>query len=115
VNLGAERTSLKYLPHPSLDPNQHWRETRTALHYARAAQTVGLWETEKLLCQKYLPRDEPLLELGCGGGRIALGLWQEGWRQVRQSAWGLKIYDLESGCRSVKGLSTKGLMRAAPS
>lgn len=82
VNLGTERTSLKYLPHQSLDPNQHWRETRTALHYARAAQTVGLWETEKLLCQKYLHRDEPLLELGCGGGRIALGLWKEGWRQV---------------------------------
>lgn len=67
---------------PTRDPAEHWLETRTALRYARAALEVGLWESERLLCQRHLDPAQPLLELGCGGGRIALGLWREGWGRV---------------------------------
>jgi len=65
-----------------MDSSLHWNDLRTALRYARAATEVGLWESERLLCRRHLPPREPILELGCGGGRIALGLWREGWTRV---------------------------------
>lgn len=65
-----------------MDPRDHWNNLRTALRYARAAEGVGLWESERLLCRRHLRPGEPLLELGCGGGRISLGLWREGWTEV---------------------------------
>lgn len=65
-----------------MDPSLHWNDLRTALRYAQAAGSVGLWESERILCRRHLAPREPLLELGCGGGRIALGLWREGWTSV---------------------------------
>jgi ubiquinone/menaquinone biosynthesis C-methylase UbiE len=42
--------------------------------YARAAEEVGLWESEKTVFAKFLDPRKKVLELGCGAGRIALGL-----------------------------------------
>jgi len=44
------------------------------LEYARAAVNVGLWNSEKILFEKFLPREAKILELGCGAGRVALAL-----------------------------------------
>lgn len=64
------------------DPQAHWLETETALHYARAAVRVGLWASERVFLERYFPKDGRILELGCGGGRVALGLLQAGYREV---------------------------------
>ena len=64
------------------DPQAHWLETETALHYARAAVRVGLWASEHVLIEKHFRRSQRLLELGCGGGRVALGLLQAGFADV---------------------------------
>ncbi len=64
------------------DPQAHWLETETALYYARAAVRIGLWASEKSLITKYFHPTDRLLELGCGGGRVALGLLQAGYPQV---------------------------------
>lgn len=64
------------------DPQAHWLETETALHYARAAVRVGLWASERVLIERYLPKSARLLELGSGGGRVALGLRQAGYHDV---------------------------------
>lgn len=64
------------------DPQAHWLETETALHYARAAVRVGLWASERVLIGRHLPKTARLLELGCGGGRVALGLRQAGYHDV---------------------------------
>jgi ubiquinone/menaquinone biosynthesis C-methylase UbiE len=64
------------------DPQAHWLETETALHYARAAVRVGLWASERVLIDRYLPKSARLLELGCGGGRVVLGLRQAGYHEV---------------------------------
>jgi SAM-dependent methyltransferase len=53
------------------------------VHYARAAHTLGLWESERVLIEKYFPdRAAPLLEAGCGAGRATLGLWALGYRRL---------------------------------
>ena len=64
------------------DPQAHWLETETALHYARAAVRVGIWASERSLLERHFTKDQRILELGCGGGRVALGLLQSGYSDV---------------------------------
>lgn len=53
------------------------------VHYTRAAHRLGLWDSERLLLERFFPdRDAPLLEAGCGAGRATLALWQLGWRNL---------------------------------
>jgi ubiquinone/menaquinone biosynthesis C-methylase UbiE len=51
-------------------------------HYARATASVGLWRSEEVLCERVFQRTERLLDLGCGTGRIALGLHEIGFEHV---------------------------------
>lgn len=56
---------------------------RTVIHYTKAAHELGLWASERELIRRYLPdREEPILEAGCGAGRVTLGLWQLGYRRL---------------------------------
>ncbi len=64
------------------DPQAHWLETETALHYARAAVKVGMWASECMLIERHFSKSHRILELGCGGGRVALGLLQSGYSDV---------------------------------
>ncbi|HEY3756678.1 MAG TPA: class I SAM-dependent methyltransferase [Opitutaceae bacterium] len=53
------------------------------VHYARAAHFLGLWESERILIERYFPdRELRLLEAGCGAGRATLGLWHMGFRRL---------------------------------
>jgi SAM-dependent methyltransferase len=53
------------------------------VHYTRAAHNLGLWTSERILIERWLPdRNVPLLEVGCGAGRVTLGLWDLGYRRL---------------------------------
>ena len=53
------------------------------VHYAHAAHTLGLWESERLLINCFFPdKTARLLEAGCGAGRVTLGLWELGYRHL---------------------------------
>jgi SAM-dependent methyltransferase len=53
------------------------------LHYTRAAHSLGLWESERVLIERFFTdRAAPLLEAGCGAGRVTLGLWQLGFQRL---------------------------------
>lgn len=55
----------------------------TVLHYARAAHFIGLWKSELILIREYFPdKMVPLLEAGCGAGRVTVGLRHEGYQRV---------------------------------
>jgi len=60
----------------------YFNEPATVQHYAKAVANVGLWESEKLLFNKYFSKKENLLDLGCGAGRVTIGLWEEGYASV---------------------------------
>jgi ubiquinone/menaquinone biosynthesis C-methylase UbiE len=55
----------------------------TVLHYARAAHFIGLWKSERILIERHFPdHNARLLEAGCGAGRVAVGLWHQGYRSI---------------------------------
>lgn len=51
-------------------------------HYAQAASEVGLWRSEEKVFTRLFPLEQSLLELGCGAGRVAIGLHELGYRNV---------------------------------
>ena len=53
------------------------------VHYTRAAHELGLWKSERTLIERFFPDlNAPLLEAGCGAGRVTLGLWELGYRHL---------------------------------
>jgi len=60
-----------------------FNDLTAVVHYARAAHELGLWESERQLISRFFTEpDAPLLELGCGAGRVTLGLWTLGFRRL---------------------------------
>jgi len=64
------------------DVNGWFADPVAVAHYVRAVSAVGLWQSEKVVFNQVLERDETVLDMGCGAGRIALGLWQLGFRDI---------------------------------
>jgi ubiquinone/menaquinone biosynthesis C-methylase UbiE len=53
------------------------------VHYTRAAHELGLWASERALIERFFPNPQThLIEAGCGAGRVTLGLWSLGYRQL---------------------------------
>jgi ubiquinone/menaquinone biosynthesis C-methylase UbiE len=62
---------------------EDYNAINTVLHYTRAAHFVGLWKSERQLIEHYFPdKTARLLEAGCGAGRVAVGLWHQGYRHI---------------------------------
>ncbi|MDX2187017.1 MAG: class I SAM-dependent methyltransferase [Opitutaceae bacterium] len=60
-----------------------FNDSVAVVHYARAAHFLGLWSSEKVLLERWFPGlDCPLLEAGCGAGRVAVGLAELGYRRI---------------------------------
>jgi SAM-dependent methyltransferase len=55
----------------------------SVLYYTRAAHFLGLWESERMLIERFFPDPKTeLLEAGCGAGRVTLGLWKMGFCRI---------------------------------
>jgi SAM-dependent methyltransferase len=55
----------------------------SVVHYTRAAHALGLWASERIQIERFFPdRNAPLLEAGCGAGRVSIGLWQLGYHNL---------------------------------
>ncbi len=53
------------------------------IHYARAAHSLGLWKSERLLIERvFTDPTARLIEAGCGAGRVTMGLWELGYRNL---------------------------------
>ncbi|MGJ8639654.1 MAG: class I SAM-dependent methyltransferase [Opitutaceae bacterium] len=51
-------------------------------YYAKAAAELGLWISEEKVFTRVFRPEDSILELGCGAGRIAIGLYELGYNQV---------------------------------
>ncbi len=61
-----------------------FNDLRAVVHYTRAAHRLGLWASEKIVLEKFLPsrKTARILEAGCGAGRVALGLQELGYKKI---------------------------------
>jgi ubiquinone/menaquinone biosynthesis C-methylase UbiE len=51
-------------------------------NYVQAVSRVGLWQSEEKVFRRLFRPEDVLLDVGCGAGRIAIGLWELGYHQV---------------------------------
>jgi len=61
---------------------KYYRTPSVLDHYTKATFGVGLWISEQIAFTRYFGRQHPLLELGTGTGRIALGLEELGYTDI---------------------------------
>jgi len=55
----------------------------SVVHYSRAAERLGLWASERVLIERHFPDlRAPLLEAGCGTGRVTLALAELGYTRI---------------------------------
>lgn len=67
------------------DVRDYFSRPAVVADYARATNAVGLWNSEEKLFTRLFNKEDTLLELGCGTGRIAFGLWELGYRNILAS------------------------------
>jgi len=60
-------------------------------HYARATAEIGLWLSEEKIFRKVFSPNDSILELGCGTGRIAVGLYEIGYEKVFATDYSRKM------------------------
>lgn len=61
---------------------QYYQQAGVVDHYASATDRIGLWVSETKVFQGLFKPEDSILELGCGTGRIAFGLYSLGYRKV---------------------------------
>lgn len=60
----------------------YFRHPEVVEHYLKAANRVGLWVSEERIFSRVFKKEDSILELGCGAGRIAFAMWELGWRTI---------------------------------
>jgi SAM-dependent methyltransferase len=83
------------------------------VHYARAAHRLGLWASERQLIERAFPdRGARLLELGCGAGRVTLGLWELGYRRLTAIDFAAELVAQAQALVTERGVHGLDLFRA---
>ncbi len=83
------------------------------LHYTRAAHFVGLWKSELALIAKYFPdKNARLLEAGCGAGRVTVGLWHQGYRDLTGFDFASELLEQAQNLAQEQGITGLAFLQA---
>jgi len=85
---------------------EDFNNINTVLHYTRAAHFLGLWASERLLVERHFPdKSARLLEAGCGAGRVAVGLWYLGYRNITAFDFASELVDQAQSLAQERGIT----------
>ena len=85
----------------------------TVLHYTRAAHFIGLWKSERNLIERFLPdKSAFLLEAGCGAGRVAVGLWHQGYRNIMAFDFAQELVEQAENLAQEQGITGLNFLQA---
>src|SRR3954465_12399300 len=85
----------------------------TVLHYTRAAHFIGLWKSELKLIERFFPdKTARLLEAGCGAGRVAVGLWHQGYRHITAFDFAQELVEQAENLAQEQGITGLTFFRA---
>ena len=59
-----------------------YENTAIVNSYREDVIRIGLWESEMLLYNKYLNKEDVILDLGCGAGRTTFSLYELGYKRL---------------------------------
>ena len=86
---------------------------RTVIHYTRAAHFIGLWKSERNLIEHYFPdKTARLLEAGCGAGRVAVGLWHQGYQQITAFDFAAELVEQAENLAQEQGITGLTFLQA---
>ena len=76
----------------------------SVLLYTRAAHRLGLWQSERLLIERFFPdRAAPLLEAGCGAGRATIALRELGYRDLTAFDFAAELLEQARSLAAARG------------
>jgi SAM-dependent methyltransferase len=83
------------------------------VHYTKAAHDLGLWRSEKKLIERtFTDHMVPLIEAGCGAGRVTLGLWELGFRNITAFDFAKELVDQAQSLAIERGADAIRLFHA---
>lgn len=89
------------------DVRERFNAIPSVLYYTRAAHSLGIWKSERLLIERLFPdRETPLVEAGCGSGRVTLALWRLGFARIVAFDFADELLDQAKSLANEKGASS---------
>lgn len=71
-----------------------FNDIRAVVHYAKAAHEIGLWTSERLMIERHFTdKSAPLLEAGCGAGRVCVALHGLGYTNLTAFDFAQELVD----------------------
>lgn len=61
---------------------KHYNLDANIKRYSDAIEEVGLWNSEKIMFEKYIKKTDKILDLGCGAGRTTINLYKNGYTNI---------------------------------
>jgi len=89
------------------DVMEHFNLEGVVQEYVGAADRIGLWKSEEAVFTKVFNKNQRLLELGCGAGRIALGLAARGYGHITGVDFAINMIIEAERLRQKKGLEAR--------